>query len=646
MVVKSLDDIVLEDEIKERIRPLFEQATASGTVSFEHDWQWNAYCDLLYAAADFTERTREGTSVLVHEFSDPVELGVETYFADVQELCTGLASRCFVDSVKKLKTYSAHRSAFFKKVFHGIGISPIFLKIFKRTKEIGYYYEKVTPVLSEVKTYIEDVLDYSVYFNDFILEREGEFLDCAWYSISYDRNVMNNIYKEYISRLKNLVEPLKEVRTGLLKQGTGTEEQIDDLLFNFCVYEMNSSNLNHITPLAGVDSVDSKKFPWSVISGLVVSKNLDINIPSYNDFERIGEGSGRIAYKAWDEKDACAVTIKIAKNRDMFDSSNKRAQEEKYGNAGLAKKEGTNARKLTHKNIARYFGRGILPDGRPYTIEEYVEGITLREVIDHGGPFVGVLTRREALASMAASPSERLLQEKHVQEGILFTIIYQIIAGLAYMHQQGYVHRDMKPENILITYGTVIGDQRVFPDVKITDFELLKEIAAGDAVPHLFGSRIYQAPEVLKEGKVLPEADIFSIGIVLYEIFAQEHPFVFGEEQSITEITDCIKDKKRYAEVYRKIKENERIPATYKAMITTCLQYNPKSRYKDAEILLENFSSSKTLVWKRVNIKQYASIGAVAVALALCTGICAGTTWYVHDALTDTIDKQIQTETK
>src|SRR3989338_1511366 len=49
MVILSLDDIVLEDDVRELIRPFFEHATASGEISFEHNWQWNAYCDIIYA---------------------------------------------------------------------------------------------------------------------------------------------------------------------------------------------------------------------------------------------------------------------------------------------------------------------------------------------------------------------------------------------------------------------------------------------------------------------------------------------------------------------------------------------------------------------------------------------------------------------
>lgn len=151
--------------------------------------------------------------------------------------------------------------------------------------------------------------------------------------------------------------------------------------------------------------------------------------------------------------------------------------------------------KLNHTNIVGVYDFGITSAGHLYLVMEWVEGLTLHELIHKGS----VPVRRAANLAM------------------------QLCEALAYAHGHKILHRDIKPGNILINQE----DQ-----VKVADFGLARPIT-GEAEENPFGTPDYAAPEILGKGAVDQRADIFAAGVVLYEMLTGRVPK--NPRRSVTE---------------------------------------------------------------------------------------------------------------
>jgi beta-lactam-binding protein with PASTA domain len=153
------------------------------------------------------------------------------------------------------------------------------------------------------------------------------------------------------------------------------------------------------------------------------------------------------------------------------------------------RREAQAAARLNHPNIIAVYDRGEA-DGRPYIAMEYLQGRTLKQVIQKEGP----LSPERAIA-----------------------VAMQVLAGLRYAHEHGVVHRDVKPHNVLV------GDDG---RIKVTDFGIAH---AGDPqmteVGSIVGTAQYLSPEQARGRSVGPQTDIYSLGVVLYEMLAGRVPF-------------------------------------------------------------------------------------------------------------------------
>jgi serine/threonine protein kinase len=152
------------------------------------------------------------------------------------------------------------------------------------------------------------------------------------------------------------------------------------------------------------------------------------------------------------------------------------------------------ARKLSHPHIVKIFDFGQLQSGGYFFTMELVEGEDLRKLI----------TRHKA-----ALPIEDALN-----------FFFQIVVALDYAHGAGIIHRDIKPENILVSR-----DSR---DIKLTDFSSAREIVLDQGLTPeggVIGTPHYLAPELLKSKSVSPLIDIYSVGILLFELLTGAPPF-------------------------------------------------------------------------------------------------------------------------
>ena len=155
------------------------------------------------------------------------------------------------------------------------------------------------------------------------------------------------------------------------------------------------------------------------------------------------------------------------------------------------KREARSAASLSHPNIVQVYDRGETDDGASYIAMEYVPGGTLKEKIVGEGP----LGRREAAALGA-----------------------QVAEALGAAHERGMVHRDIKPQNVLLT------DRG---DAKVADFGIAR---AGSSVTisktgSVMGTAGYMSPEQALGEPATPKSDLYSLGVVLYEALTGELPF-------------------------------------------------------------------------------------------------------------------------
>jgi serine/threonine-protein kinase len=154
------------------------------------------------------------------------------------------------------------------------------------------------------------------------------------------------------------------------------------------------------------------------------------------------------------------------------------------------RREARAAARLSHPGIVTVIDRGE-EDGRQFIVFEFVDGETLKDLIERGGPM----------------PVRRSLE-----------LGLEIGRALAFAHQQGLVHRDVKPQNVLLN-----GDGRA----QVTDFGIARTL---DAVGHtetgtVLGTSHYIAPEQARGERVDAQTDVYSFGVVLYELLAGEVPY-------------------------------------------------------------------------------------------------------------------------
>jgi eukaryotic-like serine/threonine-protein kinase len=206
----------------------------------------------------------------------------------------------------------------------------------------------------------------------------------------------------------------------------------------------------------------------------------------YEVKSEIDRGSMGIVYLGHDPFVNRSVALKVA----LADSLTDVEEGERYRKMFF--NEAHTAGSLTHPNIVSIFDAGVDED-TCYIVMEYIEG----------GDTLRSHTKPETLL-----PIEKVVE-----------IIFKCANALDYAHRQGVTHRDIKPSNILITRDK---------DVKIADFSIahITKLDETTTAPQgVMGSPRYMSPEQLKEEKITTRSDLFSLGIVMYELLTGRHPF-------------------------------------------------------------------------------------------------------------------------
>lgn len=264
-----------------------------------------------------------------------------------------------------------------------------------------------------------------------------------------------------------------------------------------------------------------------------VGKRLD---GRYEIQDVIGVGGMAVVYKAYDNIDDRIVAVKVLKEEYLANEEFRRR----------FKNESKAIAVLSHPNIVKVYDVSF-GDRLQYIVMEYIEGITLKEYIEKKG----VIDWNEAL----------------------FFII-QILRALQHAHDKGVVHRDVKPQNImLLENGTI----------KVADFGIARfsHSESRTVTEKAIGSVHYISPEQAKGELTDEKADIYSVGIMLYEMLTGRLPF-----DSDNAVSVALMQVNKEAEPPRTI--NPRIPVGFEQITMKAMQKNTRQRYQSAaEMLLD-----------------------------------------------------------
>ncbi len=263
-------------------------------------------------------------------------------------------------------------------------------------------------------------------------------------------------------------------------------------------------------------------------------------ISHYKILEKLGEGGMGIVYKAQDTKLDRIVALKFLPQHLTADA----VEKERFIHEAKA------ASALSHTNITTIHEIDEF-DGQMFIVMEYCEGRTLKQVIE-----------KEALSI-----------KKVLDIGI------QVCEGLAMAHEKGIVHRDIKSDNIMLTPRG---------QVKIMDFGLAKLKGATKLTKtrSTLGTLAYMSPEQAQGEEVDSRSDIFSFGVVLYELLTGKLPF--GGEHQAAIIFSIINEQPQQVARY-----NNKVSAELERIVFKALAKDREERYQHADELLADLRHEK-----------------------------------------------------
>ncbi|WP_024866893.1 Stk1 family PASTA domain-containing Ser/Thr kinase [Butyrivibrio sp. FCS014] len=258
----------------------------------------------------------------------------------------------------------------------------------------------------------------------------------------------------------------------------------------------------------------------------------------YEVLEKIGTGGMSDVYKAKDHKLNRLVAVKVLK-QEFSENENfvSKFRVEAQSTAGLM-----------HPNIVNVYDVGD-EDGINYIVMELVDGITLKKYIE----------KKVRLS---------------VKEAV--SIAIQVAMGLEAAHNNNIIHRDIKPQNIMISKEG---------KVKVTDFGIAKAATSNTITSNVMGSVHYTSPEQARGGYSDAKSDIYSLGITLFEMLTGRVPFN-------GDTTVAIAIKHIQEELPSPAEFNDEIPISVEKIVLKCCQKSPDRRYQNAAELISDLKRS------------------------------------------------------
>lgn len=254
----------------------------------------------------------------------------------------------------------------------------------------------------------------------------------------------------------------------------------------------------------------------------------------------IQEGGMSYVYLAEDVINKKQVAVKIMKDETFSDPLN----------IARFQREARACAALRHSNIVEIYDIDDYK-GKPYIIMEYVESKSLKDLLITRGTF---------------SPLEAC------------DIVYQLADALMHAHEHGVVHRDIKPQNVMMQYDG---------GVKLLDFGIATITDAPNITQKdmVVGSVHYMAPEVLKGKGASPKSDIYALGITFFELLSGKQPFTDNSPVNI-----AMKQIEEPLPSIRKIRND--VSIKIEKVINKACQKNPDSRYQSMKALKHDLQSA------------------------------------------------------
>jgi eukaryotic-like serine/threonine-protein kinase len=273
---------------------------------------------------------------------------------------------------------------------------------------------------------------------------------------------------------------------------------------------------------------------WSRTKGRMSEARNTVLDDRYDVVRPLGSGGMGEVYLARDRVLGRDVALKVLRKQYAGDDEF----------AERFKREAMSAASLSHPNIVQVYDRGETEEGASYIAMEYVPGGTLKERISREGPI-----QAADAAGLGA----------------------QVAEALGAAHDRGMVHRDIKPQNILLAARG---------GAKVADFGIARagSSATISRTGSLMGTAGYMSPEQALGKPATPKSDLYSLGVVLYEALTGELPYTADNPIAVT--------MKHVNEPLRPpVQLNPRIPKGMNALVTKLLAKDPEDRYADADEL-------------------------------------------------------------
>jgi serine/threonine protein kinase len=265
-------------------------------------------------------------------------------------------------------------------------------------------------------------------------------------------------------------------------------------------------------------------------------ENMTTNLGRYEIASELGRGAMGVVYKAKDPLIDRMVAIKTI-NLQNLPTDKKKEYEARFYQEAKA------AGRLSHPNIITIYDLGE-NDGIAYIAMELLEGNELQHLLDGG---------------------------KHLSVDEALNIAIQVASGLAYAHEHGIVHRDIKPSNIMVLQGK---------RAKIADFGIarMESSLLNTQTGTVIGSPLYMSPEQILNKRIDLRSDIFSLGILLYQMLTGQLPFNGDNAHAV--MFQIVQE-----EPPKPSSLNPDVPGTLDAIVAKCLAKQPQDRYQDANEL-------------------------------------------------------------
>lgn len=257
----------------------------------------------------------------------------------------------------------------------------------------------------------------------------------------------------------------------------------------------------------------------------------------YQILEQLGQGGMAIVYKALDTRLEREVAIKVIR-RDVFPPDELERIQKRF------EREAKSLARLSHPNIVKVLDYDK-QDDTPYIVMEYVQGKTLKEIIAARGDL-----------PMSWQEAAQLL--------------IPVADALQHAHQHHIIHRDIKPSNIIITETG---------EPMLTDFGIVKILGTEGATHmtttgRMIGTPDYMAPEQVTEGDIDQRADVYSLGVILYELLTSHKPYEGDTPMTVLlkRVSEPLPSPKRFV---------PDLPDAVERIILRALARQPEERYQN-----------------------------------------------------------------